>query len=65
MDALDIGELKAIDMKEYEIYFVNESKYGDEIRVYKKKVKDYIYIEGKIEDKSVFRVVIKYKKRKI
>lgn len=63
-DALDINELKAIDIKEYEIYFVNESKYGDEIKVYKKKIKDYIYIEGKIEDKTIFRSVIKYKKKK-
>lgn len=63
-DALDIAELKSIDIKEYEIYFVNESKYGDEIKVYKKKLKDYIYIEGKTQDKTIFRSVIKYKKRK-
>ncbi len=63
-DALNIDELRSIDIKEYEIYFVNESRYNDEIKVYKKKVKDCYYIESKIEDKTIFRVVIKFKKKK-
>lgn len=62
-DALTIDELKSINIKEYEIYFVNESKYEDEIKVYKKKLKDCYYIEGKIEDKTIFRVIIKYRKK--
>ena len=63
-DAFTIEELKSIVIKEYEIYFVNESKYLDEIKVYKKKIKNYYYIEGRIGDKTIFRTVIKYANKK-
>ncbi|MBR4998287.1 MAG: hypothetical protein IKY10_00250 [Clostridia bacterium] len=64
LDAFSIEELKALDIKEYEIYFVNESYEGDKIDVFKKKVKNYYYIEGKVEDKTIFRVIIKAKKKR-
>ena len=63
-DALSIEEQKNFDVKEYEVYFVNESYEGDIIDVYKKKVRNYIYIEGKTGDKTIFRSVIKVKNRK-
>ena len=62
MDAFSVDELKSFDIKEYEIYFVNESHENDKIDVFKKKIKNYFYIEGKIEEKTIFRVVIKTKK---
>ena len=52
-------ELCALDIKEYEIHFVSESYEGDNIRVYRKKQRNLHYIEGRVEDKSIFRVVIK------
>lgn len=61
-DAFSVEELKNINIKEYEIYFVNESYEGNVIDVYKKRVKNHFYIEGRIEDKTIFRVVIKFKK---
>lgn len=64
IDAFTVDELKSVDIKEYEIYFVNESHQGDKIDVYKKKVKNYYYIEGKILDKTIFKVVIKFAKKK-
>ncbi len=64
MDAFTVEELKQIDIKEYEIYFVNESYENDKIDVYKKKIKNYFYVEGKIEDKTIFKSVIKFKKKK-
>ena len=64
IDAFTVEELKQIDIKEYEIYFVNESYIGDKIDVYKKKIKNYFYIEGKVEDKTIFKSVIKFKKKK-
>lgn len=64
MDAFTVDELKKYEIKEYEIYFVNESRLGDKIDIYKKRVDGLWYIEGKIEDKTIFKVVIKTKKRK-
>lgn len=64
MNSFSVQELKKIDIKEYEIYFVNESYEGDSIDIYKKKVKNYYYIEGKSQDKTIFKVVIKFKNKK-
>lgn len=64
LDAFGVDELKNFDVKEYEIYFVNESYEGDKIDIYKKKVKQYYFIEGKIEDKTIFRVIMKTKKKR-
>ncbi len=63
LDAFSVAELKAMDIKEYEIYFINESHEGDEINIYKKKVGKYYYIEGVVENKTIFKVVIKFKKK--
>ena len=63
LDAFRVEELKNLNIKEYEIHFVNESYENDVIDVYKKKIKNYYYIEGKSADKTIFRVVIKFKKK--
>ena len=62
LDALTLEDLRNKTIKEYEIYFVNESKIGDKINIYKKKVKNLTYIEGKREETTIFRAVIKFKK---
>ena len=64
IDAFSVEELKSIEIKEYEIYFVNESYEGDKIDVFKKKIKNQYYLEGKVGDKIIFKVVIKFKKNK-
>ncbi len=62
LDAFNLDELNAMQIKEWEIYFVNESHEKDQIDVYRIKQKNVYYIEGKVQDKTIFRVVIKYKK---
>jgi len=64
LDAFSLNDLQNKIIKEYEIYFVNETKLGERIDVYKKKIKDLFYIEGKREDVTIFRVVIKFAKKK-
>jgi len=64
MDAFSVKELKNKFIKEYEIYFVNQSYEGDEINVYKKKVGNLFYIEGKVQEKTIFKVVLKLKEIK-
>jgi len=64
LDALTLDELKSNVIKEYEIYFVNETRIGDIIDVYKRKVKGYYYIEGKRGEQTIFKVVIKFFKNK-
>ena len=64
---LDITGNVSIKEKKYEalcneVYFVNESYFGDEIKIFKKKIKNQFYIEGKTGDKTIFRSVLKLKK---
>ena len=64
LDALSLNDLQNKTIKEYEVYFVNESKQGDKIDVYKKQVKNITYIEGKCEDTTIFKVIIKFNKKR-
>ena len=64
LDALSLNDLQNKTIKEYEVYFVNESKLGDKIDVYKKQVKNLTYIEGKRGDITIFKVVIKFNKKR-
>lgn len=63
LDSFSVDELKGIDISEYEIYFVNESHEKDIINIHRKKLKNCYYIEGICSDKTIFKVVIKYKKK--
>ncbi len=62
LDALTLKDLQNKTIKEYEIYFVNESKVDEQIDIYKKKVNNIVYIEGKRADTTIFRAVIKFKR---
>ena len=64
LDSFSVDELKSILIKEYEIYFVNESHEGDRIDIFKKKSKNHFFVEGRIEEKVIFRSVIKFKLNK-
>ena len=61
LDAFTVEELKSFTIKEYEIHFVNESRESDKIDIYKKKVGKRYFIEGKVEDKVIFRTCLKVK----
>ena len=63
INAFSVDELKSFNIKEYEIYFVNESYEGDKIDIFKKKIKNIYYIEGRVDDKTIFRSVIKIKNK--
>ncbi len=62
LDALSFEQLDSLKISEYEIYFVNESHEGDKIDIYLKQQKNLIYIEGMVEERTIFRSVLKIKK---
>ncbi len=64
INAFTVEELNKIKIKEYELYFVNESHEGDKIDIYRKRIKKYYYVVGKIEDKVIFKSVLKFSKIK-
>lgn len=64
LDAFSVEELSNINIKEYEIYFVNQSYETNVIDIYKKKIKNHYYIEGRIDDTTIFKSVIKFTKKK-
>lgn len=39
----------------FEIHFLSQCFLGNEIKIYKKQLETGVYIEGKVEDKSVFK----------
>lgn len=63
IDAFSVDELNSFDIKEYEIHFVNETRLDENIDVYKKKAGSSYFIEGRSNEKIVFSVIIKTKKK--
>ncbi len=62
LDAFSVDELKAMKIKEWEIHFLNESHEGDAIEIYKQKIKNCFVVEGRTQEKPIFRVIISTKK---
>lgn len=61
MDAFSFDEISRLKICEFEIHFVNQSYYGDEIKIYKFQNKKQHIIIGKVEGKTIFKVLIKTK----
>ena len=51
-------EFEAIKIDEFQINFLSQTFYGDEIKIYKKKTDYGFYIEGKCNENAVFSCVI-------
>ncbi len=62
-NAFSVAEFKNLSISEWEVYFVNESHEGDNIKIYRRKIKNCYFIEGKLEDKTIFRAVAKLKRK--
>ena len=54
LNSFSLQEFKELSFKGIEINFLSQSYFGDEIDIFKKKVDDGYYIEGKIQDKTIF-----------
>ena len=61
LDTFSPDEFINIDFTEFEIYFNNQSYYGDKINIYRKKTDYGYYVEGKILDKTIFTAIFKTK----
>ena len=48
IDCFTVDEMKSMDIKEYEIYFVNESHEGDKIDIYRKNILKHIRKCGEV-----------------
>ncbi len=48
-------EFSKLNYNAFEIHFLSQCFLGDKIKIFKKQVDSGIYIEGKIEDKAVFK----------
>ncbi|MBQ8202812.1 MAG: hypothetical protein IJZ75_00840 [Clostridia bacterium] len=51
-------EFELMKMDEFQINFLSQTFYGDEIKIYKKKVDNGFYIEGKCNETTVFNCII-------
>jgi len=61
MDAFSVDELTRLTIKDFEIHFINQSYFGDEIKIYKSQHKKQFVIVGKVEEKTIFKVLITFK----
>lgn len=55
LNAFSPQEFEDYNFSEFEIQFVSQSYFGDEIKIYKKKTDFGVYVEGKLEDKTIFK----------
>ncbi len=55
LNAFSPQEFDEYAFKSFEIHFTSQTYFGDVIKVYKKAVDGGVYIEGKLDDKSVFK----------
>lgn len=59
LDTFNPDEFAKINFKEFEIYYISQSYYGDEIRLYRKKTDYGYYVEGKTNGKTTFTCILK------
>ncbi len=57
LNAFTPDEFSSYNFKSFEIHFVSQTYYGSEIKIYKKKLDDGVYVEGRLDDKTVFRTL--------
>lgn len=55
LNAFSPQEFDEHAFKGFEIHFTSQTYFGDVIKVYKKAVDGGVYIEGRLEDKTVFK----------
>lgn len=54
-------EFETLNISEVQISFLAQTYFGDQIKIYKKEIENGFYIEGKLEEKSVFNCVFTLK----
>ena len=59
LNCFTVEELDQFKISEIEMYYLNESYFNDNIKVYKKQTDYGYFICGKIGDKTIFDCVIK------
>ncbi len=55
LNAFTPDEFDKYNYNAFEIHFLSQCFLGDEIKIYKKQLETGVYIEGKVEDKAVFK----------
>ena len=58
MDVFTPEELRELLITEFEIHFINQSYFGDEIKIYKLKNKKQFTIVVKVGEKTIFKVLM-------
>ncbi len=54
LNAFDVEEYQNLNVLGFEINFLSQSYINDEVDIYKKQVDGGYYVEGKIQDKTIF-----------
>ena len=58
LDSFSLEESKEMNVKEFQISYLNQSFYDDEIKIYKKKKEYGYYLEELINNKTIFTLLI-------
>lgn len=58
LDCFSSAELKALDIKSFEMYYLSQCYEGDTLTLYKKKYENGWYIEAKCQERPVFRCTV-------
>ena len=44
----------------FEIHFISQTYFGNQIKIYKKQLENGVYVEGRLNDKAVFKAKFEY-----
>ena len=53
-------EFSGYNFKSFEIHFLSQTYFGNQIKIYKKQVENGVYVEGRLNDKAVFKATFEY-----
>lgn len=57
LNTFSLDEFSSYNFKGFEIHFISQSYYGNEIKIYKKQVENGVYVEGKIDNNTIFKTL--------
>lgn len=60
LDTFELFELEKIDITEFEIHYLKESKVGDMLKIYRKQLHNQYVFEIKFNDEVITKAVLKY-----
>lgn len=64
LSTLDLDFVSNNKINDFEIHYITESRYGNELKIYRKEINDGLYFEIRKEDNPIIKAFLNYKQNK-